>query len=83
MAMKKAVVSTSIGAEGIPVTHGKDIFIADNDDEFAAQCLKLIEDQSLNRTIGDQARDFVCKSYDTRIIEDRIRSYYSRFMDAG
>jgi glycosyltransferase involved in cell wall biosynthesis len=83
MAMKKAVVSTSIGAEGIPVTHGKDIFIADNDDEFAAQCVKLIEDQPLNRTIGDQARDFVCKSYDSRIIEDRIRSYYSRFMDAG
>jgi glycosyltransferase involved in cell wall biosynthesis len=83
MAMNKAVVSTSIGAEGIPVTHGRDIIIADNDDEFAAQCVKLIKDQSLNRSIGGQAREFVCKYYDSRIIEDRICSYYSSIMDAG
>lgn len=83
MAMNKAVVSTSIGAEGIPVTHGRDIIIADNDDEFAAQCVKLIKDQPLNRSIGEQARKFVCKYYDSRIIEDRICSYYSSIMDAG
>jgi glycosyltransferase involved in cell wall biosynthesis len=83
MAMKKAVVSTSVGAEGIPVTHGRDIIIADNEDEFAAQCVRLIEDHPLNRIIGDQAREFVSKFYDSRIIEDRICSYYSWIMDAG
>ena len=83
MAMKKAVVSTSVGAEGIPVTHGRDILIADKEDEFAAQCVKLIEDRTLNRTIGEQAREFVCRYYDSGIIEERISSYYSRIMEAG
>ena len=83
MAMKKAVVSTSVGAEGIPVTNGRDIIIADNDDEFAAQCIKLIQDHSLNRAIGGQAREFVCKFFDSRIIEDRIRSFYARIRSAA
>ena len=35
MATAMAVVSTSVGAEGLPVTHGKDIIVADSDEAFA------------------------------------------------
>ena len=35
MAMEKAIVSTSIGAEGLPVTNGEEIVLADTPESFA------------------------------------------------
>jgi glycosyltransferase involved in cell wall biosynthesis len=83
MAMGKAVVSTLIGAEGIPVAHDKNIMIADHEDEFASQCVKLLQDYPLRRAIGDQGREFVSKYFDSRLIEDQIRTYYASMKEAG
>lgn len=41
------VVSTSIGIEGMHLTHGKDILVADRPVEFAAQVLRLHRDPEL------------------------------------
>ena len=42
MAMEKPVVSTTIGAEGLPVRHGVDALLADDPDAFAAAVLELL-----------------------------------------
>jgi len=42
MAMGKAIISTTIGAEGIGYTNGKDILIADSPDEFIAAIERCI-----------------------------------------
>ncbi len=42
MGMGKAVVSTTIGAEGLPVSHGRDIMIADEPAAFADAVVRLI-----------------------------------------
>ena len=47
MAMGKAVVSTTIGAEGIPVRDGQEIVIADHADDLADQCVRLLNDPVL------------------------------------
>ncbi len=44
MAMGKAVVSTSMGAEGLPVQHGKNIILADDPADFARQVVDLLRD---------------------------------------
>ena len=44
MAMGKAVVSTTVGAEGLPVTPGSDIVIADEPDAFARAVVDMIRD---------------------------------------
>ena len=44
MAMGKAVVSTTVGAEGLPVTPGHDIVIADEPVRFAQAVVHLIRD---------------------------------------
>lgn len=44
MAAKTAVVSTSIGAEGLHLNPAEDIRLADDPAGFAAQCLELLED---------------------------------------
>jgi glycosyltransferase involved in cell wall biosynthesis len=44
MAAEKAVVSTSIGAEGLDVTDGRDILLADTAGEFADSVIALLRD---------------------------------------
>jgi len=63
MAMGKAVVSTSIGAEGLPVTHGENILLADDPREFAAAILRLLSDHGLRQRIGAAARRLVETQY--------------------
>jgi glycosyltransferase involved in cell wall biosynthesis len=63
MAMGKAVVSTSVGAEGLPVTHGKDILLADTPEEFAAQVVRLARDKSARDALGASARRLVEENY--------------------
>lgn len=55
MAMEKAIVSTSIGAEGLPVTDGKEILLADTPESFAEAVVSLIRQESLAAELGKQA----------------------------
>ncbi|NWF73054.1 MAG: glycosyltransferase [Nitrospirae bacterium] len=63
MAMEKAIVSTSIGAEGLPITDGLDILIADTPQAFAAAVLRVLNDQSLAKRLGDNAAAMVRNEY--------------------
>ncbi|HKV81093.1 MAG TPA: glycosyltransferase family 4 protein [Candidatus Sulfotelmatobacter sp.] len=55
MAMRKAMVSTSIGAEGLDVTSGKDCLLADDAPSFAAEILAILRDPTLRRSYEDNA----------------------------
>jgi len=63
MAMGRAVVSTTVGAEGLPVTHGQDILIADDAAGFAESVLRLLRDTGLRRRLGEAARQLVTRHY--------------------
>jgi sugar transferase (PEP-CTERM/EpsH1 system associated) len=64
MAMAKAVVSTTIGAEGLPVTHGRDIVLADEPDRFAHAVLRLLRDVNARRQLEAAARALVAEHFD-------------------
>lgn len=49
MAAGKAVVSTSVGAEGLDVHHGRDIVLADSPAPFAESIVKLLRDPELRK----------------------------------
>jgi polysaccharide biosynthesis protein PslH len=49
MATGRAVVSTSIGAEGLPVQTGRDLILADNPEEFADAVVHLLSDAAQRR----------------------------------
>ena len=63
MAMEKAIVSTSIGAEGLPVVDGEEIVLADTPEAFAAAVVKLLRDESLAAEIGRRAATKVRKDF--------------------
>jgi glycosyltransferase involved in cell wall biosynthesis len=63
MAMSKAVVSTSVGAEGLPVQPGENILLADTPADFARSVLSLLRDPSERKRLGNSARALVQEKY--------------------
>ena len=64
MAMGKPVVSTTIGAEGLPVKPERDILIADSATAFAGAVVRLLRNQDERTRIGEAARRLVAERYD-------------------
>jgi glycosyltransferase involved in cell wall biosynthesis len=63
LAMEKAVVSTSIGAEGLPVISGEHAVIADEPDEFARAVVRLLRHPDERRRLGTAGRRLVEERY--------------------
>lgn len=57
------VVSTTLGAEGIPTTNGKDILIADTPEEFAQAIIRVIQDRQLAEHLGANLKELISKGY--------------------
>ena len=73
----KAVVTTSIGAEGIAVENGRHLFIADEPRAFAAAVTTLLEDRDLRISIGNAGRELVAARYDWSVVGNRLSSTYT------
>ena len=55
MAMEKPIVSTTIGAEGLPVRNGAELLLADTAESFASAVVRLLTDESQARALGQRA----------------------------
>jgi sugar transferase (PEP-CTERM/EpsH1 system associated) len=64
MAMGKAVVSTTVGAEGLPVAAGEHLLIADEPTTFARAVVRLLRDVDRRRQLEEAARSLVVANYD-------------------
>lgn len=71
MAAGKAVVSTSIGAEGLDVHHGKDIILADNSKQFGEAVLMLLRDEDLRRRYEVAAAE-LARKYDWAVVAEKF-----------
>jgi glycosyltransferase involved in cell wall biosynthesis len=63
LAMAKAVVSTTIGAEGLGVTSDRDIVLADGPDAFARAVVSLLRDGPARHRLGHAGRALVESAY--------------------
>jgi glycosyltransferase involved in cell wall biosynthesis len=59
----RPVVSTGIGAEGLDVGHGRELLLADTPDDFAAQCLRLVNDTALTSRLTGRASRLLDERY--------------------
>jgi glycosyltransferase involved in cell wall biosynthesis len=64
MAAGRAVVSTSIGAEGLPAENGTHLLLADTADTFAQSVVRLLRDVPFRSRIEHHARTLVASRYD-------------------
>ena len=76
MAQGKAVVTTSIGAEGIEALPDKEIIIADTPEKFAEKTVFLLQHPDLASKIGQCARKVIEDKYDWKVIEAKIHQIY-------
>ena len=76
MALEKTIVSTSIGVEGIPATHKKNILIADNPDDFVKEIFNILSDKKLFTEIGKNAKKFILKNFDNQSISKFLIAFY-------
>ena len=78
MAMGKAVITTSIGAEGIPFTNWENLIIADSPEEFAHAITELSQNKDKVWQIGDKGRALALEHFDSKkVISDLIEFYKS------
>jgi glycosyltransferase involved in cell wall biosynthesis len=71
MAMGKATVSTSIGAEGLDVNDGRDILLADSPEKFSESLIALLTNDQLRKRIERAAAEQAA-SYDWSVITERF-----------
>ena len=79
LAMGKAIVSTSVGAEGLDLKDSEEIFIADEPAAFADAVTRLLTDASLRRRIGENGRAHAWnRDYDWRSIGEKLHLLYTK-----
>jgi len=64
MSAGKAVVSTTIGAEGLPIVDGTHAIVADEPRAFASAVLSLLRDRARRKALEHAARSLVVEHYD-------------------
>ena len=64
LAHGKALVTTSVGAEGLSLTPGEALEIADGPEAFADACVRLLGDAAARRRLGERGREEARERYE-------------------
>lgn len=72
MAAGLAVVSTPCGAEGMYLTDGEDVLLAEDAESFAAAIVRLHQDAALWTRLAIGGRDNVLEHFSFALAKDRI-----------
>jgi sugar transferase (PEP-CTERM/EpsH1 system associated) len=83
MAMGKAVVSTTVGAEGLPVENGEHLLIADEPHLFARSVVRLFRDVERRRALEAAARALVVERYDWAAVSQSLDAALVRIAGAA
>jgi glycosyltransferase involved in cell wall biosynthesis len=68
MAMEKPIISTTIGAEGLPVRDGEDLMLADTPEAFAGAAIRLLTDEPFARELGRRAAETVRERFGWNLV---------------
>ncbi|WP_372522399.1 glycosyltransferase family 4 protein [Sulfuricaulis sp.] len=76
LSMGKAIVSTSVGCEGLDVVHGRDLLVADDPEAFARETVGVLRDRELARRLGEAGRRLVQQKYEWGVIAKELDRVY-------
>ena len=74
MAMRRAIVTTSLGCEGFEVEDGREMIVANAPEAFARGVLGLLADPARRAALGERGHAFVRESYDWSAIVPRLEA---------
>jgi glycosyltransferase involved in cell wall biosynthesis len=81
MAMGKAIVSTTLGAEGIEAVPGRDLLIADEPGAFADAVNRLLAEPNLAARIGQSGRQLAVERYAWSGAALALEGFYRRILE--
>lgn len=76
LSMGKAIVTTSVGCEGLDVVPGRHLLIADDPEGFARAVVQVLRDRELARSLGAAGRKLVQQKYEWAIIAKELDRVY-------
>ncbi len=77
MAYGKAIVSTSVGAEGLPLQSGKNIMIADSPEDFSNAVIELLKNSDKRTAIENGALQFAEEEFDNKKVVSKLVTFYT------
>jgi len=80
MAMGKPVVSTAVGAEGLPVEHGKDILLAESPQDFTLQVVRLLREEEQRDKLGRAGRALVEHNFSWSAVSATFDEVFAKLM---
>lgn len=83
MAMRRAVVSTPLGAEGLPVQHEEHILLADTPQQFAEQVLRLLTQPELRQQLADLAYQYVTQNFASEVVARQFDAICTQVVEAA
>ena len=83
MALGRAVVSTSIGCEGLDVVDGEHLLIGDTPERFAENTVRLLRDRHLSQYLCANARRLVEARYGWDAIAERLMTLYDKMIESS
>jgi polysaccharide biosynthesis protein PslH len=81
--MGKAVVSTSVGCEGLKTVDGHNILIRDDPTQFADAVVRLLRDHDLRARLGNEARKTAEECYAWRVVGRKLVASYHDLLARG
>jgi glycosyltransferase involved in cell wall biosynthesis len=81
MSMQRAIVSTSLGAEGIPCTDGVHLALADEPEQFAREVVALLKDPVRRGNLERSAAAWVRANYSWDILTELARTRLATFLE--
>ena len=83
MAMKKPIVSTSVGCEGILLKHGESVLISDTPQGFADSIVRLFNDPALKNRLASNAYRTVLQDYNWEHKGQQLEEVYQSLRQRG
>jgi polysaccharide biosynthesis protein PslH len=82
MALGKTIISTSLGAEGIPCKDGQNILLADTPQAFVEKITKCINEKITYSIIGDNAQQFAKRQFSSQEVVKKLLEFFQQHLAA-
>lgn len=80
MMLGKAIVTTTIGIEGIDAINREHAIIADTPNDFAEAIIELIRNQTLKASIAEKGRIFASSHFDNSKLTKELEEFYKQLV---
>jgi len=71
------IVSTTLGAEGLPVKNNRDILLADEPEDFAQAIVKLIRDKKFALNLAGHCRELIMREFSLDTLSEEAKQIFS------